>query len=301
MNGVTDEIAREGMCQCTVWVVCLSCFLFSFFHDRGKSSKIRLWQHKSHEMAKIQKWEMWILLRNVGLLIVSCDIGKGINWSKTYTVSANCNLHVLLRNFYMLHVFHVVSRKLKDVSRNVFEHGDQEQAHGAVNFVLKNFLQREKEIILVSAKENWREFSITFCNNVCILSTGSTDFFFFVLSIVSRASASAHWKIKQFNAIVSQSLAFVHNLTLSIGVGNVFCTFSSTSCRKNETAEVELTQFSRETTTNLQRWYAEYKCKDLSKDEDTDSPRSKVLHRAPSAMGAVVREPCERWKNDLIN
>lgn len=65
-------------------------------------------------------------------------------WAKTYTVGTYCNLHIFLCYLHMLHVLHVVSRKLQDVGRNVFQHCDEEQAHGAVDFVLQNFLQFHK-------------------------------------------------------------------------------------------------------------------------------------------------------------
>lgn len=54
-----------------------------------------------------------------------------------------------------------------------------------------------------------KSFEITFWSIVWTLSNGKTDFFFFDLSMVSRASVKAH---------------------LSIGVGNVLPTRSSMSC-----------------------------------------------------------------------
>jgi hypothetical protein len=55
----------------------------------------------------------------------------------------------------------------------------------------KNFFHRI-ETVKVEVVIAIQSTIITFCNNVCILSTGSTNFFFFVLSIVSRASSKAH-------------------------------------------------------------------------------------------------------------
>lgn len=108
-------------------------------------------------------------------------------------------------------------------------------------------------------------------------------------------------KIKQFIALASLNRTFTQS-HLIYRSWKCFLHLFLDILKGKETRKLEFTQFSRSNNkwSILPRWCAEYKYKDLSIDEDTDSPRSKELHRAPSAMGAAAREPW-RWKNGSIN
>lgn len=62
----------------------------------------------------------------------------------TYTVRADGDLYIFLGYLDVFHVLDVVARQLEDVGRDVLQHRDQEQTHGAVDFVLQHLLQEKR-------------------------------------------------------------------------------------------------------------------------------------------------------------
>lgn len=69
-------------------------------------------------------------------------MGSGWDANVTYAVGSYGDLNILLGDFNMLHVFHVVPSKLQYVSWDVLEHCDQKKADRAVDLVIKHLLSR---------------------------------------------------------------------------------------------------------------------------------------------------------------